>query len=285
MLLMENYKTTVKPSGKLVTTKLDSDRLIKDFPNIVSKIRQAMAIPNQAAYLSMMDAYDKIKRTKFFKGAVKKELNLAVEAYRKFEQALHYGTWNNRDFFDPAPPTAEEVAKGYKQVTRDDVWDYYELIGAMAYKRYHKPIEMLRMQVLQCFTREQLEYREELSHICTANCIIEYSTCIFDRLMNEYKRSYGADLTHIFSTFRMTAVTHHFKKASYLLGKTTSQNRNINLNDEKNVRLAFEVLETQMMRDLVNSKSAIEAALEEPDLFPPEQIKQLKKLYEIIKDK
>lgn len=283
---MENYKTTVKPSGKLVTTKLDSDRLIKDFPNIVSKIRQAMAIPNQAAYLSMMDAYDKIKRTKFFKGAVKKELNLAVEAYRKFEQALHYGTWNNRDFFDPAPPTAEEVAKGYKQVTRDDVWDYYELIGAMAYKHYHKPVEMLRMQVLQCFTREQLEYREELSHICTANCIIEYSTCIFDRLMNEYKRSYGADLTHIFSTFRMTAVTHHFTKASYLLGKmSTSQNRNINLNDEKNVRLAFEVLETQMMRDLVNSKSAIEAALEEPDLFPPEQIKKLKKLYENIKNK
>lgn len=283
---MENYKTTVKPSGKLVTTKLDSDRLIKDFPNIVSKIRQVMAIPNQAAYLSMMDAYDKIKRTKFFKGAVKRELNLAVEAYRKFEQALHYGTWNNRDFFDPAPPTAEEVAKGYKQVTRDDVWDYYELIGAMAYKRYHKPIEMLRMQVLQCFTREQLEYREELSHICTANCIIEYSTCIFDRLMNEYKRSYGADLTHIFSTFRMTAVTHHFKKASYLLGKmSTSQNRNINLDDEKNVRLAFEVLETQIMRDLVNSKSAIEAALEEPDLFPPEQIKQLKKLYENIKNK
>ena len=283
---MENYKTTVKPSGKLVTTKLDSDRLIKEFPNIVAKIRQAMAIPNQAAYLSMMDAYDKIKRTKFFKGAVKRELNLAVEAYRKFEQALHYGTWNNRDFFDPAPPTAEQVAKGYKQVTRDDVWDYYELIGAMAYKRYHKPIEMLRMQVLQCFTREQLEYREELSHICTANCIIEYSTCIFDRLMNEYKRSYGADLTHIFSTFRMTAVTHHFKKASYLLGKmSTSQNRNINLNDEKNVRLAFEVLETQIMRDLVNSKSAIEAALEEPDLFPPEQIKQLKKLYENIKNK
>lgn len=283
---MENYKTTVKPSGKLVTTKLDSDRLIKDFPNIVSKIRQVMAIPNQAAYLSMMDAYDKIKRTKFFKGEVKRELNLAVEAYRKFEQALHYGTWNNRDFFDPAPPTAEEVAKGYKQVTRDDVWDYYELIGAMAYKRYHKPIEMLRMQVLQCFTREQLEYREELSYICTANCIIEYSTCIFDRLMNEYKRSYGADLTHIFSTFRMTAVTHHFKKASYLLGKmSTSQNRNINLNDEKNVRLAFEVLETQMMRDLVNSKSAIEAALEEPDLFPPEQIKQYKKLYDNIKNK
>ena len=283
---MENYKTTVKPSGKLVTTKLDSDRLIKDFPNIVSKIRQAMAIPNQAAYLSMMDAYDKIKRTKFFKGAAKRELNLAVEAYRKFEQALHYGTWNNRDFFDPAPPTAEQVAKGYKQVTRDDVWDYYELIGAMAYKRYHKPIEMLRMQVLQCFTREQLEYREELSYICTANCIIEYSTCIFDRLMNEYKWSYGADLTHIFSTFRMTAVTHHFKKASYLLGKmSTSQNRNINLNDEKNVRLAFEVLETQMMRDLVNSKSAIEAALEEPDLFPPEQIKQFKKLYENVKNK
>lgn len=283
---MENFKTTTKPSGKLVTTKLDSDRLIKDFPNIVSKIRQAMAIPNQAAYLSMMDAYDKIKRTKFFKGEVKRELNLAVEAYRKFEQALHYGTWNNRDFFDPAPPTAEEVAKGYKQVTRDDVWDYYELIGAMAYKRYHQPIEMLRMQVLQCFTREQLEYREELSHICTANCIIEYSTCIFDRLMNEYKRSYGADLTHIFGTFRITAVTHHFKKASYLLGKmSTSQNRNINLNDEKNVRLAFEVLETQMMRDLVNSKSAIEAALEEPDLFPPEQIKQLKKLYDNIKNK
>ena len=283
---MENYKTTTKPSGKLVTTKLDSDRLIKDFPNIVSKIRQAMAIPNHAAYLSMMDAYDKIKRTKFFKGAVKKELNLTVEAYRKFEQALHYGTWNNRDFFDPAPPTAEQVAKGYKQVTRDDVWDYYELIGAMAYKRYHKPIEMLRMQVLQCFTREQLEYREELSHIFTANCIIEYSTCIFDRLMNECKRSYGADLTHIFSTFRMTAVTHHFKKASYLLGKIlTSQNRNINLNDEKNVRLAFEVLETQIMRDLVNSKSAIEAALEEPDLFPPEEIKQLKKLYENIKNK
>lgn len=283
---MENYKTTVKPSGNLATTKLDSDRLIKDFPNIVSKIRQAMAIPNQAAYLSMMDAYDQIKRTKFFKGAVKRELNLAVEAYRKFEQALHYGTWNNRDFFDPAPPTAEEVAKGYKQVTRDDVWDYYELIGAMAYKRYHKPIEMLRMQVLQCFTREQLEYREELSHICTANCIIEYSTCIFDRLMNEYKRSYGADLTHIFSTFRMTAVTHHFKKASYLLGKmSTSQNRNINLNDEKNVRLAFEVLETQMMRDLVNSKSAIEAALEEPDLFSPEQIKQFQKLYDNIKNK
>lgn len=158
---MENYKTTVKPSGKLVTTKLDSDRLIKDFPNIVAKVRQAMAIPNQAAYLSMMDAYDQIKRTKFFKGAVKKELNLAVEAYRKFEQALHYGTWNNRDFFDPAPPTAEETAKGYKMVTRDDVWNFYELIGAMAYKRYHQPIEMLRMQVLQCFTREQLEYRED----------------------------------------------------------------------------------------------------------------------------
>ena len=283
---MENYKTTTKPSGKLVTTKLDSYRLIKDFPNIVAKVRQAMAIPNHAAYLSMMDAYDQIKRTKFFRGAVKRELNLAVEAYRKFEHALHYGTWNNRDFFDPAPPTAEEVAKGYKQVTRDDVWDYYELIGAMAYKRYHQPIEMLRMQVLQCFTREQLEYREELSHVCTANCIIGYSTCIFDRLMNEYKRSYGADLTHIFGTFRMTAVTHHFKKASYLLGKmSTSQNRNINLNDEKNVRLAFEVLETQMMRDLVNSKSAIEAALEEPDLFPPEQIKQFKKLYDNIKNK
>lgn len=283
---MESYKTTAKPSGNLVTTKLDSNRLIKDFPLIVAKVRQAMAIPNQAAYLSMMDAYDQIKRTKFFKGQVKKELNLAVEAYRKFEQALHYGTWNDRDFFDPAPPTAEETAKGYKMVTRDDVWNFYELIGAMAYKRYHQPIEMLRMQVLQCFTKEQLSHREELSHVCTANCIIEYSTCIFDRLMNEYRRSYGADLTHIFSTFRMTAVTHHFKKASYLLGKvSTTSSKHINLNDEKNVRLAFEVLETQMMRDLVNSKSAIEAALEEPDLFTEEQVKQFRKQYDNIKNK
>ena len=46
---MENYKTTTKPSGNLVTTKLDSDRLIKDFPNIVAKVRQVMAIPDQAA--------------------------------------------------------------------------------------------------------------------------------------------------------------------------------------------------------------------------------------------
>lgn len=84
----------------------------------------------------------------------------------------------------------------------------------------------------------------------------------------------------------MTAVTHHFKKASYLLGKvSTTSSKHINLNDEKNVRLAFEVLETQMMRDLVNSKSAIEAALEEPDLFTEEQVKQFRKQYDNIKNK
>jgi len=251
------------------------------FADLTARTKCVMSVVNNAAYTTMMEAIDNIKKTPFYKGKIKLYLNKALKAYEDHERNLKWGNFQGIEFFEPRTLTPEEIEKGIKPATKEQVFDWYLDIGACAYKRSINELEMLRWQVLNALTKHEIKYRTELSYVCVATAIIEYSCKVFDTLLHEYKVKTHIDFSRTFSPFRLTSVFKSFYEASMSIADAATLPKDrIDLNNSENIRTAFRAFENAIMQDLNTMSSADEAIEQNKDLLSPEIYKAYREKYD-----
>lgn len=251
------------------------------FQDLTANVKCVMSIVNNAAYTSMMEAVDNIKKTPFYKGKIKQYLNKAIKAYEDYEKNLKWGSVQGIEFFAPRQLTPEELEQGNKQPTKEQLFDLYLDVGACAYKRSIKELEMLRWQVVNALTKHNMEYKKELSYVCVATAIIEYSCSVYDQLIKEFKKSTHIDFSHTFMPFRLTSVFKNFHVASLEIGyAATRPDDRIDLNNSDNIRLAFRAFENAIMRDVNTFESANEAIEDNKELLTTDKYKAYRENYD-----
>lgn len=251
------------------------------FCDVTAQVKCVMSVVNNAAYTTMMEAIDNIKKTPYYKGVIKNCINKALKAHEDHERDLKWGNYHGIEFFEPRKLSPEEIEGGAKPATKEMVFDWYLDIGACAYKRSIKELEMLRWQVLQALTKDGINHRAELSYVCVANAIIEYSCSVFDQLMNDFKKRTHIDFYKVFVPFRLTSVFKNFDCAARLIGKAACPiDKEVNLNDSDNIRIAFRAFENAIMNDLNTYQSADEAITMNKDMLSPEVYKAYREKYD-----
>lgn len=247
-------------------------------------IKNVMGVVNSTAHFIMMDAIDQIRKTPLFKGKVKYFINSAIKSHSDYERRLRHGNAHGQKFFHAIE---DKKNPGSPLPTDEELFDWFLDIGACAYQKTNKELEMLRLQILQIFTKHDIEYKVPLSYVCVATSILEYSTCVFDELIrqldNNAKRTAPLFTSYypLFEDFRMTKVYYNFRQASLLLGHNNkNKNDNIDLNQSENVRLAFTIFEKAIMHDVNNAISADEAIELNKNLLSDECYKEYRREYD-----
>lgn len=251
------------------------------FMDLTGRMKCVMSVVNNAAYTTMMEAIDNVKQTPYFRGKIKQLLNKAIKAHEDHERDLKWGNFQGIEFFEPRELSPEEIEAGVKPATKEQLFDWYLDIGACAYKRSVNELEMLRYQVLQAFTKHDIKYRKELSYVCVANAIIEYSCQVHDQMIKEMKEKTHIDFGRTFRPFRMSSVFACFDEASKLICTTaTTPEQQVDLNNSENIRTAFRVFENVIMQDLNTMESADEAIEQNKFLLSPEAYKAYREKYD-----
>lgn len=244
--------------------------------NFIGVVKCTMGVINSCAYYHMMNAIDKIKRTPLYRHEVKRIFNICIDDYNRHERNLLHG---NRFF------RAQDMTDTTRNVTDQDLFDWYLDIGACAYKRTEKQVEMLRWQILQSLTRLQCPHREALSYVCVASALLEYAARAFRTLMADFtettkKFSFQEqqfDISGTFADFSLAPVYRDFRRVAVMLCNDPQQL--LTKEEQKQTTAAFRAFEKAMMADITYATSACEATEANKELLDPDVYEEFKENY------
>lgn len=212
------------------------------YQSAVILFKSNMAIVNNMAYISMMNAVDIIKKTPLYKGIVKKHINDAMRCYRMHEIRLREST-----FFE---------AKDEAKASRQDLFDLYLDTGAHAYEKASKEIEQLRTQLYHALIScGKNKYTFELSHYLLAVYLLDYTQMIYDNIICDLKENTNVNFRGIFTYFRLDDVRHHWRACTPALSINVDKNENISEALYQNISLAFRALEVVTIQDMQTQNS------------------------------
>lgn len=116
-----------------------------------------------------------------------------------------------------------------------------------------------------------------------ARTMIEYSCYIYDRLLNETRKQSGYDFDRWMRPARLTGVLHWWDELEKLICKTDDKGVTINLNEDANCRLAFDIIERVLTNEDTLNKAGYEALKLNPDIvreISDEDFEELKEKFE-----
>ena len=218
---------------------MTQERYMQGYDRANSLVNTMIGVANEVARLAISDGIDAIKRGGHFRQKTKQLCNETLRRQEEYE-AIH-----NQNFGD-----------------RLKLWLDYLDGTEEEYRRHIFNIYMAVKQALDRYRQHdtELKARIECGKICA-----ELAVGQFDALMQDLKEKYGIDYSPLFIRGRYDGPLHTWRLVSELYVKTDEPDQYINLNDDKNLRLAADILARKLSdSDVINriGKHAIEQNME-----------------------
>ena len=218
---------------------MTQERYMQGYDRANSLVNTMIGVANEVARLAISDGIDAIKRGGHFRQKTKQLCN---ETFRRQEE---YEAIHNQNFGD-----------------RLKLWLDYLDGTEEEYRRHIFNIYMAVKQALDRYRQHdtELKARIECGRICA-----ELAVGQFDALMQDLKEKYGIDYSPLFIRGRYDGPLHTWRLVCELYVKTDEPDQYINLNDDKNLRLAADILARKLSdSDVINriGKHAIEQNME-----------------------
>lgn len=211
-------------SHACVTT---NERTMQVFDRLNSLVNLVVGAVNTIAGKAMFDAIERIKATPYFRQSVKFELNQAARLYYAYEK-LHMTNFGDR-----------------KQL----FYDYLDQAEA----DIQKHVNILRMSIKAMLDKYGQTETELKSYVETGRTLLDYACHIYDTQIEiANSRCPDVDFNKWMNPARLTGVLKHYENASDIICKTEG-NVTIDLNKDKNVKLAFDIIQTKVTsEDFIN---------------------------------
>ena len=198
-----------------------------------------IGVANEVARLAIADGIDAIKRAGLYKQKTKQLCN---ETFRRQE---HYENTHNQNFGDRL-----QLWLDYLDGTEDE------------YRRHIFNIYMAIKQTLDKHKQKntELKARLECGRICA-----EMAVAQFDALFQDLKQKFGVDYSPLFQAGRYDGPLHTWRQLCDIYVKTDDPDDFIDLNTDKNLRLAADILAHKLNdAEVLNriGKNAIEQNIE-----------------------
>lgn len=204
-----------------------NERAAQVFDRLNSIVNLVIGAVNTIAGKAMFDAIERVKATPYFRQSVKFELNQAMKQYYDYEK-LHMTNFGDR-----------------KQL----FYDYLDQAEA----DIQKHVNILRMSIKAMLDKYGQTETELKSYVETARNLLAYACHIYDlQIKTANAQAPGIDFDVYMRPARLTGILRHYETASDLICKTEG-NVIIDLNKDKNVKLAFDIIQTKVTsEDFIN---------------------------------
>lgn len=194
-----------------------------DVDTMWTKIITSVCLCNDIANTAMVNAKIALVGTEYHKREIKLYINNAFREYNKYYSQLKYHLYKSYSLYT-------ELTTAFDEEITDDIDKLFWSIKAIMDKYNEKDSDIK-------------------ARIETARTLIEYGCWYFDKFMEKAFEIFKQDYRRIFQDIRLTNVLFWWDKISEKIDDKKT-NTIIDLNKDKNCKLAFEIIE----RKLSNAK-------------------------------
>ena len=204
-----------------------NERAMQVFDRLNSLVNLVIGAVNTIAGKAMFEAIERVKTSPYYRHTVKYELNQAARLYYAYEK-LHMTNFGDR---------------------RQLFYDYLD----QAEEDIQKHVNILRMSIKAMLDKYGQTETELKSYVETGRTLLDYACHIYDTQIEiANSRCPDVDFNKWMNPARLTGVLKHYENASDIICKTESD-VTIDLNADKNVKLAFEIIQTKVTsEDFIN---------------------------------
>ena len=241
-IAMNSFKQgLLNPKEFVKSFSLDENSQQEMYNTISSWFHVIVGGTNDVAHSTMLDAINEIKKTNLYRQRVKKACKDALSRYEVFDKA------------NMADMRSEEHDR------RQLYMDFLDSVN----ERLKPHIFILRQSIKRVLDRNKIADSELKSHILTAYEMINYSVELFDKFFNAWLPCPPINLVKTFEKARL----HPVRQAWQIVEDTICDDcRGIDLNKDKDCRLAFDIIETKLI-----SEQSLQASSEEALILNPKE--------------
>lgn len=178
---------------------------------------------NNVAVMEIKTAYDLLVKTKYFKQNVKRMAKLTMERCEKYDEA---------------------IIRTMKQNVNGDRSQYWMDYTDEHLEAIKHDIDMFYLSVLQVLTKYEEKDREMKARLVTSHALINYAVGMYDAYFEKVQESYHIAIERYFHDARLGYVQSPWCDVVDTICVT---NKPMDVNGDKNVKLAFEIIERHIL--------------------------------------
>lgn len=203
------------------------------FDRLNSLVNIVVGAANTVAGKAVFDAVERVRGTAYDKGPVRYNINRAVRMYYEYEH-MHMRNYGDR-----------------KQL----FYDYLDC----AESGIQKDVDILRLSIKSVLDKYGQTDTELKAYVEAARDMLAYACHIYDIMTDIADREApGYDFKRRMSRARLTGVLKRYEEAADLICRPEGDVV-IDLNTDRNVRLAFKVIETKLTGEDYLNRAGYEA--------------------------
>lgn len=203
---------------------IESTHQAVDLRDHYSAMYWAVIAPiNNVAVMEIKTAFDLLKKTKYFKQNIKRKAKMTMERIDKYDNAIIR--------------TMKKNVNG----DRSQYWMDYTDEHLEAIKH---DLDMFYLSVLQVLTKFDEDDREMKSRLVTSHALVNYAVSMYDAYFEKVESSYHINVEHFFHDARLGYVQSPWSEVVNTICVT---NKPMDVNSDKNVKLAFNIIERHIL--------------------------------------
>lgn len=179
---------------------------------------------NEVAHSNMLDAIDEIKQAGLYRQRVKKACKEAISRYEDFEKR------NMEDM------------RNADRDKRQLYMDYLDSVNT----RLEPHIFILHQSIKRVLDRKRIENSGFKARIILVYELLNYSVELFDKFIENCPPCPPVNIALTYQPARLTGVRSAWREVEEALCKDCAD---INLNDDNNCKMAFDIIETKLVSE------------------------------------
>lgn len=241
-------------------TRTDGKKAMAVFDKLNSLVNIVVGAVNTVAGKAMFDAIERVKGTAYDKGSVRYNINRAVRMYYQYEH-MHMRNFGDR----------KQLFYDYLDHAESDI---------------QKDVNIMRLSIKSMLDRYRQTDTELKAYVETARNMLAYACHIYDAMIDIADREApGYDFNRWMSPARLTGVLKRYEEAADMICRPEGDVV-IDLNEDKNVKLAFKVIETKLTSEDYLNRVGYEALCENPECrkyIDKEDYRELEEKFEKVR--
>ena len=228
-------------------------RAMSHFDKLNSLVNLVVGAVNSVATNAMVDAVFILKKTHYYKFAIKHHIKEAMADYERWEHVHTQNFGERYNLFLDYLSTAEEEIQPH--------------------------IDILYYSIKNVMDKAKLEHSDIKARVELVRTLLEYSCCIYDQLIETCLKSTGLNFDKLMRSARLTKALHHWTIVESHICKCTTD---IDLNKDPKCRMAFNIIEQKLTSEDFFNKAGYIALQQNPDcrrFVPDEDYEELQKRY------
>lgn len=205
-----------------------------------SVVKLVCGVANNASFLVMLDAHDRIKHHPNYRQNVKKTYKAALKAWHDYEAMLVSAKGNRFFHVDDMDPA---VRKRYGNITDQQYYEFWASTGGAAYQKTRPLITSLQNKYRLSLVQHGVKHADSIAWVMTALAALELARQMYESALkttadNEFL---PRDLIRrVFKSFDLSHIIHLWRKA---LNMTESAEYDLDEVEKRNIDYGLQQLQ------------------------------------------